>query len=262
MSSFLDEMASLSERLMELLALSLDFPRDRFREDEPNVQMKIARYPPAPDVEDAGSNPIDGVGTFGVGAHTDSGYLSLLLRTTAGGLQVKNGAGEWIDAPPKPDTVVVNLGEMVQLCTGGYYLATPHRVVSRATPTGEEPAIESASRILEPESRRGGSRDGTLGDADVAAPETARVGRDGLARRGKERAVGHVRSQRAEEPGEKSPGGDGTTPPRPARGARWPSHQATMIDDCRRIGHRTSDSDRSFDGCGPKPSRRRVSVVF
>ena len=138
-SSFLDEMASLSERLMELLALSLDSPRDRFREDEPNVQMKIARYPPAPDVEDAGSNPIDGVGTFGVGAHTDSGYLSLLLQDDVGGLQVKNGAGEWIDAPPKPDTVVVNLGEMVQLCTGGYYLATPHRVVSRATPTGEEP---------------------------------------------------------------------------------------------------------------------------
>ena len=24
---------------------------------------------------------------------------------------------------------VVNLGEMLQLCTGGYYLATPHRVV-------------------------------------------------------------------------------------------------------------------------------------
>ena len=88
-SSFLDEMASLSERLMELLALSLDSPRDRFREDEPNVQMKIARYPPAPDVEDAGSNPIDGVGTFGVGAHTDSGYLSLLLQDDVGGLQVK-----------------------------------------------------------------------------------------------------------------------------------------------------------------------------
>ena len=138
-SSFLDEMASLSARLMELLALSLDSPRDRFREDEPNVQMKIARYPPAPDAEVAGSNPTDGVGAFGVGAHTDSGYLSLLLQDDVGGLQVKNGAGEWIDAPPKPDTVVVNLGEMVQLCTGGYYLATPHRVVSRATPTGEEP---------------------------------------------------------------------------------------------------------------------------
>ena len=33
-------------------------------------------------------------------------------------------------------TLVVNLGEMLQLRTRGYYLATPHRVVSKASGAG------------------------------------------------------------------------------------------------------------------------------
>ena len=41
---------------------------------------------------------------------------------------MQNDRGDWIDAPPVPNTLVVNLGEMLQLCTNGYYLATPHRV--------------------------------------------------------------------------------------------------------------------------------------
>jgi hypothetical protein len=46
-------------------------------------------------------------------------------------LQAQTNAGEWIDVPPKAGTFVVNLGEMLQLATGGYYLATVHRVQSQ-----------------------------------------------------------------------------------------------------------------------------------
>ena len=127
-TAFLDDAASLSRRLMELLALSLDLPRDFFDDDfrgRPNVQAKIASCPSAPEGSPRASS-------FGVGAHTDSGYLSLLLQDDVGGLQVQNGHGEWIDAMPIDGTLVVNLGEMLQLRTRGYYLATPHRVVSKA----------------------------------------------------------------------------------------------------------------------------------
>ena len=57
-----------------------------------------------------------------------------------GGLQVMNGAGEWVDAPPVENTLVVNLGEMLQLATRGYYLATPHRVLL------PEPSLERGVR--------------------------------------------------------------------------------------------------------------------
>ena len=137
-TAFLDDAASLSRRLMELLALSLDLPRDFFDDDfrgRPNVQAKIASCPSAPEGSPSSAS------SFGVGAHTDSGYLSLLLQDDVGGLQVQNGHGEWIDAMPIDGTLVVNLGEMLQLRTRGYYLATPHRVVSKASGAGSPPRL-------------------------------------------------------------------------------------------------------------------------
>lgn len=122
LTRFMDEMTVFSEVLVAELAEGLGLGRgaleDAFVRGEPNVQMKIARYPPRKE------------GGFGVGAHTDSGFLSILLQDDrVGGLQVQNGAGEWIDVPPVPGTVVVNVGEMLQLATGGYLVATPHRVL-------------------------------------------------------------------------------------------------------------------------------------
>ena len=162
---FADEARALSTRLTRLLALSLDLPEDAFAPvfgDAPNVQMKIARYPSVAvtkssderderdEKKSAGkeNTPADAeedARAFGVGAHTDSGFLSLLLQDDVGGLQVMNGAGEWVDAPPVENTLVVNLGEMLQLATRGYYLATPHRVLPPNAASGA-PAAENGTR--------------------------------------------------------------------------------------------------------------------
>jgi isopenicillin N synthase-like dioxygenase len=63
----------------------------------------------------------------GIGAHTDYECFTL-LRPTAPGLEVLNGAGEWIDVPPLPGTFVVNIGDMLELWTNGAFVATSHRV--------------------------------------------------------------------------------------------------------------------------------------
>jgi isopenicillin N synthase-like dioxygenase len=57
-----------------------------------------------------------------------------------------NGAGEWVDAPPVENTLVVNLGEMLQLATRGYYLATPHRVLLPDTHTSPERGVRDEHR--------------------------------------------------------------------------------------------------------------------
>src|SRR3984957_19373628 len=66
---------------------------------------------------------------WGVGEHTDYGLLTLLAQDDVGGLQVKTAQG-WIEAPPLSDTLVCNIGDMLDRLTGGYYRSTPHRVLN------------------------------------------------------------------------------------------------------------------------------------
>jgi isopenicillin N synthase-like dioxygenase len=74
-------------------------------------------YPYNPDAEDHN----------GIGAHTDYECFTL-LKPTAPGLEILNGAGEWIDVPPVAGAFVVNIGDMLELWTNGAFVATSHRV--------------------------------------------------------------------------------------------------------------------------------------
>ncbi len=76
--------------------------------------------------------PSDGAGTknessWGVGKHTDYGILTILKQDNSGGLQIKSRSG-WIDAPTISGSFVCNIGDMLELMTGGLYKSTPHRV--------------------------------------------------------------------------------------------------------------------------------------
>ena len=120
-----------ARQLLRALALTLGQPRDRFASafaDAPVQHLKVIHYP----------GRADGESTQGVGAHKDSGCLTLLLQDTQAGLQVWERAGPgqpedagcWIDAPPIEGTVVINLGEVLELLSNGYLRANIHRVVS------------------------------------------------------------------------------------------------------------------------------------
>ncbi|HEY9315649.1 isopenicillin N synthase family dioxygenase [Williamsia sp.] len=92
----------------------------------PATLIKLVRYPARPAAAVAGDQ--------GVGAHKDSGVLTLLLiEEGSSGLQVEASDGSWIDAPPLPGAFVVNIGEMLEVATHGYLRATRHRVL---TPPG------------------------------------------------------------------------------------------------------------------------------
>jgi isopenicillin N synthase-like dioxygenase len=80
-------------------------------------QLRLVHYPHNPDADDV----------LGIGAHTDYECFTL-LKPTAPGLEVLNGAGEWIDVPPVEGTFVVNIGDMLELWTNGAFVATSHRV--------------------------------------------------------------------------------------------------------------------------------------
>ncbi|WP_127781967.1 2-oxoglutarate and iron-dependent oxygenase domain-containing protein [Rhodococcus sp. X156] len=83
----------------------------------PPSQLRLIHYPYEPDAHDV----------HGIGAHTDYECFTL-LRSTAPGLEVLNGDGVWIDAPPRPDAYVVNVGDLLEVWTNGQLVATTHRV--------------------------------------------------------------------------------------------------------------------------------------
>jgi isopenicillin N synthase-like dioxygenase len=56
--------------------------------------------------------------------------LTLLLAEPGSqGLQVRPGRdGDWVDVPARDGAFIVNIGELLELATGGYLRATEHRV--------------------------------------------------------------------------------------------------------------------------------------
>lgn len=63
-------------------------------------------------------------------AHEDINHITLLVAASAPGLQVLDKAGGWHDVPHEENSIVVNIGDMLQLASGGLYRSTTHRVVN------------------------------------------------------------------------------------------------------------------------------------
>ena len=118
-SDYYEQVLALGRRLFSGFALALGLDEDYFVPftKQPPSQLRLIHYP-----YDAKAKAEQGIG-----AHTDYECFTLLL-TTADGLQVQNGRGEWIDAPHKPDCFVVNIGDMLETLSNGRFKATVHRV--------------------------------------------------------------------------------------------------------------------------------------
>ncbi|WP_093235910.1 2-oxoglutarate and iron-dependent oxygenase domain-containing protein [Sinorhizobium sp. NFACC03] len=121
--AYIDAVTGLGIRLIEIFSEALGQQPDVFGpiyRDGPNQLLKIIRYPGRDKTES----------DQGVGAHKDGGFVTILLQDVVGGLQVDDGKGGWIDAPPKRGTFVINVGELLELASNGYLLANIHRVVT------------------------------------------------------------------------------------------------------------------------------------
>ena len=118
------DMQALAQTLLRAIALALGIERDFFdaRFAEPISVFRMIHYPPRHTARSA-DQP-------GAGAHTDYGCVTLLYQDDAGGLQVRNVNGEWIDAPPIAGSFVVNIGDMMARWSNDRYTSTPHRVIS------------------------------------------------------------------------------------------------------------------------------------
>jgi len=117
------ELGGLAGELMQILALGLGLEADHFEKlfgEERMCLTKLINYPATPP------------GQFGVNAHHDAGFLTVLAPGEVAGLEIENSHGDWIPVPIIPGSFVINLGEILQAMTGNYFVATPHRVRTNA----------------------------------------------------------------------------------------------------------------------------------
>jgi isopenicillin N synthase-like dioxygenase len=118
---------SLGRRVLRALALHIDLPETYFEDkvDFGNSILRPIHYPPitTPDVPNVRA-----------GAHEDINFITLLVGASAAGLEVLSRKGEWVPFTAEGDTIVVNIGDMLQRLTNHVYPSTTHRVVN---PPGE-----------------------------------------------------------------------------------------------------------------------------
>jgi isopenicillin N synthase-like dioxygenase len=109
----------IGDVLLRAMALRLGADENFFshRYRDPMLRGQLLRYPPT--VGDADQ--------FGVAAHSDFGCITLLLQETAG-LEVLFADGQWVAAPPRDNTLVVNIGDLLERWSNGNLPSTTHRV--------------------------------------------------------------------------------------------------------------------------------------
>lgn len=101
-------------------------PLSNMIQDSRLTLLRVLRYPPLTGNEPAGS--------LRAAAHGDINLLTILPAANEPGLQVQAQDGQWVDVPGDFGMLIINIGDMLQEASQGYYPSTQHRVVN---PTGE-----------------------------------------------------------------------------------------------------------------------------
>lgn len=118
---------ALGSRVLAALALHIGLPEDFFADktDQGNSILRPIHYPPI---------TADDIPNVRAGAHEDINFITLLVGASAAGLEVLSRKGEWVAFTADEDTIVVNIGDMLQRLSNHVYPSTTHRVVN---PPGE-----------------------------------------------------------------------------------------------------------------------------
>ncbi|KAJ7979901.1 1-aminocyclopropane-1-carboxylate oxidase-like 1-like [Quillaja saponaria] len=67
--------------------------------------------------------------TLGTSRHNDNDFLTVLLQDHISALQVLH-KNKWIDVPPVPGALVVNIGDLLQLISNDRFVSVEHRVLA------------------------------------------------------------------------------------------------------------------------------------
>lgn len=121
-NDYFGRLAEVSRQILRMMSLGLGLDEEHIERvfgENPSPYLKLIRYPRTR------------AGGHGVGVHKDSGFLTLLLQDDNAGLEAQANDNSWYPVDPVRASLVVNIGELLQLITQNYFIATPHRVVNK-----------------------------------------------------------------------------------------------------------------------------------
>ncbi|MCD7457191.1 aconitate hydratase [Datura stramonium] len=158
MRDFAKRLEKLAEELLDLLCENLGLEKGYLKNafygsKGPNFGTKVSNYPPCPKPDLI----------KGLRAHTDAGGIILLFQDDkVSGLQLLKD-GQWVDVPPMRHSIVVNLGDQLEVITNGKYKSVMHRVIAQKDGTrmslasfynpGNDALIYPAPALVEKEAK-------------------------------------------------------------------------------------------------------------
>nr|ACO91560.1 1-aminocyclopropane-1-carboxylate oxidase [Paeonia suffruticosa] len=126
MKEFASKIETLAEELLDLICENLGLEKGYLKKafygsKGPTFGTKVSNYPPCPKPDLI----------KGLRAHTDAGGLILLFQDDrVSGLQLLKD-DQWVDVPPMRHSIVINIGDQLEVITNGKYKSVMHRVIAQ-----------------------------------------------------------------------------------------------------------------------------------
>ncbi|WP_153916152.1 isopenicillin N synthase family dioxygenase [Shewanella sp. TC10] len=104
------------------VAAKFSIPLPAMIAESEKTLLRVLHYPPMAGDEE--------LGAIRAAAHEDINLITVLPAANEPGLQVQTKDDSWIDVPSDFGNIIINIGDMLQEASGGYYPSTSHRVIN------------------------------------------------------------------------------------------------------------------------------------
>lgn len=124
MTSLYRSLEEAGNVMLEALTMPLELDKDFFARmtKDGNSILRLLHYPPIPE----GVDPR----CVRAAAHEDINFITILPAATTSGLQLQDRDGSWLDIESEPDTLIVDVGDMLARLTNDVLPSTTHRVIN------------------------------------------------------------------------------------------------------------------------------------